>query len=188
MVEARIVTVDIRTNHVDGRRKGTPQPDEFLNSSSARVLNTWNGYLSLWQLRSRIADPDVDVARYCKLLFARRCDFVDIFLPVINLEDLICIGPEDLAPVPGCLSVAARRSAGTGPANSRFASAEKSRTLPTFPDSFSTCTMRTVCWSLSISFRWRISAVNATLSASSVLRDIGDNTSIGSPSGLMIRG
>ena len=57
-----------------------------------------------------------------------------------------------------------------------------------FPDSFSTWIISTVRCSASICFRWRISAVNAALSASSVLRELGDSTSIGSPSGRIVWG
>ena len=57
-----------------------------------------------------------------------------------------------------------------------------------FPASFSTCTISTVWSASSIALRWRISAVKAVLSASSVAFEIGVSTSIGSPSALTTRG
>jgi hypothetical protein len=93
---------------------------------------------------------------------------------VVDLEDFIGIRAEHLAPGSRLLL---RRGQQVG----RYRAGK-------LPDSFSTCIIRIVCCSASIFFRWRISVAKAVLSASSVLRDSGESTSIGWPSGRMVCG
>src|ERR1035441_1771442 len=102
-VQAGIVAIDIRADQINGRGEGTPQSDELLDGTAARILNSRNRHLSLWKLCGGIADPDVDVERNCKLLLACRCDFINVLRLVINLENFIGIRAEDLAPGSGLL-------------------------------------------------------------------------------------
>ena len=57
--------------------------------------------ISNWRcgvLRGGIADPDIDVIRNRELSFACSRDFVDVFGLMVELEHLIGVGSEDLAP------------------------------------------------------------------------------------------
>src|ERR1700678_707071 len=97
-VKGGVITVDIRADQVNRRRKGLPQTNHLLHCSAAWILNAWNRYLALRQLCRWITDPNIDVVGNKKLSLAGCGNLVHIFSLMVGLESLIGLRTKDLAP------------------------------------------------------------------------------------------
>ena len=135
------------------------RPTVLLDGAAARVLDTRQREAPFRQLARRIAQPDVHVHGDREFVLSRLGNLVDVSRLVIQLEDLVGVVAERLLPRAAWF-LRGRKEIGRAPParTARLASGEKSRTLPMFPASFSTCTIRTVWSASSIALRWRISA------------------------------
>ena len=98
LIDLRVVGVDVRADHIDGRRQRLPQAKNLDHRAAAGVSDARRINLTLRQRRHRVVYPDIDVVRNRELRLARRGDLVDVLCLMVDLENLVGIRAKDLAP------------------------------------------------------------------------------------------